>query len=588
MTINLDDGDLNADWIRTLTWDLPTDPADLAAMYGPDWAKTLSVLPCWAAAPASVRGAVEAKSALGTARFGLGRIMDELWNESMVRRDAAGRFADKPAAEVAWDLEHGLGAPVLREDESQLSRMERLNQTFPTLGDPFTSREAPAFEPANTPAAAPVVVYPPGWFESGKPALGDDDPIIAPSRIETPAPAEDGDWRNTPDDRDTYTIRPAAGGEKRVTRIASGRYEWSATGPDGTVESGKAINADDATAEAIAAYERLAAGNAPDNSDSMRRALGLPHPQYDVVKQAMYDELGSMPRRFRLRFNLYDLSNPDERLDAALDVGTDAGVDAGIDPEVARTLARGAAWRWASEHWRKEDWWNAEHLHEAIDMVRERDIAIALTDRGMAGMIEDGVYRTLRETGNSGGAADRSLRDTAEAAAHGLGSDTVAWPVYGYMALDSTVPDPTVRQYGNWAVVLSNEPDVRDRTTFTIGDSLGTGALPLPLNIDNPLGFPEPAAQWLVTGEGEAGMLADIVNEEQPTRDMQYVEAQIVGGVDLSNVTRILAPYPRDDMPAAMRAKMDDMEARGIEVVYAEDATRYPPESVWGPQDELD
>jgi phage portal protein BeeE len=554
----------------------------------------------------------DTKSALGTARYGLGRIMDDLWNESLVRRDSLGRFDDKPASEVALALDMGLGdidtgnvgmvgdtltaatrlnakpEVILRRPApvSQHDRMERLNATPPTLGDPRLSREAPAFQTSNTPTAAPVVHYPPGWFESGKPALRDDEPTISPSRIETPAPAtaDDGDWRNTPDDLNTYTIRPASGGEKRVVYIASGRFEWSATGPDGTIESGKAISADTAIAEVNAAYERLTSPAAVPDGNSMRRALGLPHPQYDVVKQAMYDELGGVPSPEWLRFNLYDLANPDDDLDAAIEVGTDAGINAGIDPDVARNLAAGAAWRWASEHWRRRSNWNAEHLHEAIDMVRERDIAIALTDRGMAGMIEDGVYRTLRETGNSGGSTDTKLRDIAEAAAHGIGPDTVAWPVYGYLSMDSMVPDRAVRQYGNWTIVLGNDDDIRDRTTFTIGDSLGTGALPLPLNIDNPLGFPEPSAQWLVVGEGDDGMLADIVNNEPSSAmGMDYVEAQITGGVDLSNVTRILAPYHRDDMPPAMQATMDALVARGIEIVYDEsDAAPYPPESVWG------
>lgn len=53
----VDDSDLNADWIKTGTWDLPTDPAALEATFGPDWYATLSRLPAWRAAPPEVKAA---------------------------------------------------------------------------------------------------------------------------------------------------------------------------------------------------------------------------------------------------------------------------------------------------------------------------------------------------------------------------------------------------------------------------------------------------------------------------------------------------------------------------------------------------
>lgn len=56
----IDDSDLNADWIKTGTWDLPTDPAELEALFGPDWYATLSRLPAWQAAPPQVKAAAPA------------------------------------------------------------------------------------------------------------------------------------------------------------------------------------------------------------------------------------------------------------------------------------------------------------------------------------------------------------------------------------------------------------------------------------------------------------------------------------------------------------------------------------------------
>lgn len=60
-TIIVDDSDWNADWIKTLAWDLPTDPDELTDLFGERWWERLSTLPAWKAAPLSVKMAVPAQ-----------------------------------------------------------------------------------------------------------------------------------------------------------------------------------------------------------------------------------------------------------------------------------------------------------------------------------------------------------------------------------------------------------------------------------------------------------------------------------------------------------------------------------------------
>jgi len=55
--VDLDADIEDADWIKTLSWDLPTDPGELAQLFGPDWYSYLSSLPAWKAAPPEVRNA---------------------------------------------------------------------------------------------------------------------------------------------------------------------------------------------------------------------------------------------------------------------------------------------------------------------------------------------------------------------------------------------------------------------------------------------------------------------------------------------------------------------------------------------------
>jgi hypothetical protein len=54
MVINVDDGDMNADWIKTGHWDLPTDPK----YFTQDQLEQLSKLPAWQAAPDNIKVAL--------------------------------------------------------------------------------------------------------------------------------------------------------------------------------------------------------------------------------------------------------------------------------------------------------------------------------------------------------------------------------------------------------------------------------------------------------------------------------------------------------------------------------------------------
>jgi hypothetical protein len=53
--INIDDDLLSTDWIKTSSWDLPTDAEYFQDTYSDDWRDALSKLPAWQAAPASLK-----------------------------------------------------------------------------------------------------------------------------------------------------------------------------------------------------------------------------------------------------------------------------------------------------------------------------------------------------------------------------------------------------------------------------------------------------------------------------------------------------------------------------------------------------
>ena len=51
----VDNNDLNADWIKTLSWDLPVTEEGMKRSFGPGWRAKFEHLPAWEAAPASLR-----------------------------------------------------------------------------------------------------------------------------------------------------------------------------------------------------------------------------------------------------------------------------------------------------------------------------------------------------------------------------------------------------------------------------------------------------------------------------------------------------------------------------------------------------
>jgi hypothetical protein len=52
MTVyNVDNNDRNADWVKVLTWDLPTDPD----FYTSEQLDNLATLPAWQAAPQALK-----------------------------------------------------------------------------------------------------------------------------------------------------------------------------------------------------------------------------------------------------------------------------------------------------------------------------------------------------------------------------------------------------------------------------------------------------------------------------------------------------------------------------------------------------
>lgn len=75
LSINLDNNDLNADWIKTRTWDLPRTAEGMRAMFGDNWREQIEKLPAWQAAPIELRSSTDA---LDVVRATIKSLLDSL------------------------------------------------------------------------------------------------------------------------------------------------------------------------------------------------------------------------------------------------------------------------------------------------------------------------------------------------------------------------------------------------------------------------------------------------------------------------------------------------------------------------------
>jgi len=213
----------------------------------------------------------------------------------------------------------------------------------------------------------------------------------------------------------------------------------------------------------------------------------------------------------------------------------------------------------------------------------DTDLRIRISPNKLQQLVEDGKYKTLHDvvaeldpdeeipSDINGGWKDNGLRRTAEDGM--LGEDSE--PVYGYIyhpelgnyMVDSshTIKD-SLDSYGTLDLILKE--DVRQRSTFTVGDSLAINADDnlefdprlIPSRLDNPSGLSFP----FKIDDKHQTLDPDVLFQANSVAELQtYVEAQILGGVKLSDIKSVLV---RDDnISNELTQQLIDA---GIEVEY--------------------
>jgi hypothetical protein len=176
------------------------------------------------------------------------------------------------------------------------------------------------------------------------------------------------------------------------------------------------------------------------------------------------------------------------------------------------------------------------------DNISKAQPVVAIETENFLGVIKDGRFKTQHETRESNGAYKPALRKEAELAIAGVPLDTKSAerPIYGYLAVqnDGTTPNTSpyntdkwnvnnagVGQYGEVRVVLKDS--VKERTSYTIPDSLDRNAIPQPLSRNS-------KADLI-----NAGAYYDLSQSHGGYQRESYAEAQVYGGVKISDIKAV-------------------------------------------------
>jgi hypothetical protein len=184
----------------------------------------------------------------------------------------------------------------------------------------------------------------------------------------------------------------------------------------------------------------------------------------------------------------------------------------------------------------------AKTMKTLSDNISKASPVVAIETDDFLGVIKDGRFKTQHETRESNGAYKPALRREAELAMAGVPLDTKASerPIYGYLAVQNdgktantspyntdkwNVNNTGVGQYGEVRVVLKDE--VRERTSYTIPDSLDRHAIPQPLS------------RHTKTDLINAGAYHDLSSSHGGFQRESYAEAQVYGQIKLKDIKAV-------------------------------------------------
>lgn len=260
------------------------------------------------------------------------------------------------------------------------------------------------------------------------------------------------------------------------------------------------------------------------------------------------------------------------------------GIESAVKKEVPKTLKN------IEKH--QEEWYNyrfewfvsgndqavkfmddvADNLKKLID---SNDLCMRVPDADvLSKILDDGRFKTQFETNTSKGALAHDFRKGATEALFGADADKLEprdFEKYGYLGSSDLKKDfesNYARQYGDIVVRFKKE-NLVDRTTITVGDSLGAELIGVPVTKPSALAFPARKLEREIRASVKSGGNAfveifednDIIDVNRIIEDFNspYFELQYHGDLGVSDIASITTEYELD---ASIVGRLKDL---GIE-----------------------
>jgi DNA polymerase III epsilon subunit-like protein len=185
-----------------------------------------------------------------------------------------------------------------------------------------------------------------------------------------------------------------------------------------------------------------------------------------------------------------------------------------------------------------------EGVRLADEIRTEGKMVIAFSSRLLSQLLSSGRFKSQFETGSSKGMLDPKRRAIFETAAMDVHPtmDKRLRPIYGHLRLadgDGAIEDPGYFQYGDLFFEMKEE--VKDRATYTVGDSLYSPFAHVPLSGE--------ASDDVKLGGyvGRYGVKLSASASVKSLIDDPYIETQTFGGVSLEDVAVVHMKKPSGD-----------------------------------------
>ncbi len=179
-------------------------------------------------------------------------------------------------------------------------------------------------------------------------------------------------------------------------------------------------------------------------------------------------------------------------------------------------------------------------------LINDGELSVRVPYSTFLKILQTGRFKSQHETRRAEGLYDPEFRESVEEENLGVPADIpkTERPIFGYIETGYPGLDSGAEYYGVIRCVLKDE--LKDRSTTTFGDSLNARGICVASPMRNPSIISVASGMWNSRADSYVSLAAN--RPEDFEEDVEYIEAQIHGGVKVSDIEKVVVL--RDDLNA--------------------------------------